>query len=172
MLIENGCTTTASTNPSCPTSPSLPRGSITAFSQNQSYIRHHSGIDDAYEDGIGSGAAGPSAREHPAQQITDSLLPTPLTSQSNPSASLIKSRETGSTSERRRGDSHASPGQAVATGEGDVRDNFSVTNAFQGAFDGLEFDFDSMSSDPFSWFTGYRVEGGGGVIDALAAMGD
>jgi hypothetical protein len=131
-------------------------------------------MDDAYEDGIGSSStAGPSAREHPAQQITDSLLPTPLTSQANASASLIKSRETRPTSGRRRADDDASPGQdGAAAGDDDVRDNFSVTNAFQGAFDGLEFDFDSMSSDPFSWFTGYRVEGGGGVIDALAAMGD
>lgn len=34
--------------------------------------------------------------------------------------------------------------------------DFAISNAFQGAFDGLHFDDDTtMATDPFSWFTGY-----------------
>ena len=89
-------------------------------------------------------AAAPSLREHPAQQMTMGPLPTPRTNSSTAPSRVEYERE----------------------GESD----FSVDNAFQGAFDGLEFDFDSMSSDPFSWFTGYRVNSD--HIDALASMGD
>jgi hypothetical protein len=39
-----------------------------------------------------------------------------------------------------------------AGGDVDTSD-FSVSNAFQGEFDGLSFDNESLAADPFSWFT-------------------